>query len=162
MERRFSVDTPFGKLNVYPKLLIDRPQDHPGVYVDLEQDGKAPELLACVEYNSLKRVLQTCVYQPDVADEPVALVEHSLKKPRKITVPCDVAIKRLYRVYVEVDEGASAARIEAEAKRMIADSDNPDIILVPDPDLFTEIEEQDVCWVNPDWVGIQNDEEEEL
>lgn len=165
MSREFKVVTPLGNLRVYSKSEIDCAQDYPGVYVDLIAEDGTSELLACVEYDSMKHVMQTCAYQPDVIDEPVAKIEHRLqaKKPRKQIVPCGIAIKRFYRMYVEVDESAGADQVIAAAKRMIVESSDPDAELVPDPDIFSEIEEQDICWINPDWEGAHyNDDEEDF
>ena len=77
MKREFYIDTPLGKLKVWAKHDTDNPEDFPGVYVDLVQDGRDPELLACVEYDSVTECLQTCVYQPEL-DEPTALVVHEI------------------------------------------------------------------------------------
>ena len=91
---------------------------------------------------------------------PVRICCDRIKKPKKQIIPCDVAIKRFYRVYVKVDEGAGRDEVEAAAKCMIVNSCDPDTELVPDPDIFSEIEEHDICWVNPDFDGAQPDEEE--
>ena len=165
MDREFKVVTPLGNLRVYSKSEIDCAQDFPGVYVDLIAEDGTSELLACVEYDSMKRVMQTCAYQPDVAAGPVAKIEHRLlvKKPRKQIVPCDLAIKRFYRMYVEVDEGAGTDQVIAAAKQMVVESSNPDSELCPDPDIYSEIESQDICWVNPNWDGAHyKDEDEEV
>lgn len=86
------------------------------------------------------------------------------KKPRQQVVPCDVTIKRPYRMYVTVDEGADTNQVVAAAKKMLVESDYPDAELVPDPEIFSEIEEQDITWVGPDWDGAyydDTDDEEE-
>ena len=62
--REFFVDTPFGKIKVYAKTNVDDPDDYPGVYVDLVKGDKLVQL-ACVEYDSVKEKLQTCVYGDD-------------------------------------------------------------------------------------------------
>lgn len=63
-KREFIIETPLGKLKVYAKHATDTPEDYPGVYVDLVRDNGDLEMLACVEYDSCKEHLQTCVYQP--------------------------------------------------------------------------------------------------
>lgn len=76
MEREFYIDTPLGKLRVWAKHETDCSADYPGVYIDLVGgDGECDEMLACVEYNSADKILQTCVYQPGM-DEPVSIVKH--------------------------------------------------------------------------------------
>lgn len=80
---------------------------------------------------------------------------------RREIVPCDVCIKRLYRMYVKVDEGAGRDKIEAEAKLMLTSGDDPDAELIPDPDLFSEIEAEDICWINPDFDGAWTEEDDE-
>lgn len=78
MEREFYVYTPLGKLRVWAKHTSDDPDDFPGVYVDLvSQDGDFGELLACVEYDSIEKGLQTCVYQP-YQDAPASVVKHDV------------------------------------------------------------------------------------
>ena len=79
MEREFYVYTPLGKLRVWAKHTSDDPDDFPGVYVDLvSKEGEWGELLACVEYDSIEKGLQTCVYQPN-QDDPVSIVKHDLE-----------------------------------------------------------------------------------
>ena len=78
---------------------------------------------------------------------------------RKRIVPCDVSIKRLYRMYVEVDEGAGEEEVKARAVEMLTDGRDPDGELTIDPDY--EMEPQDICWVNPDFDGSWSDETEE-
>lgn len=79
----------------------------------------------------------------------------------KTIVPCDVAIKRFYRMYVEVDEETGTDQVVAKARRMLVESSDPDSELTPDPDIFSEIEPQDICWVNPDWEGSWTEEDDE-
>ncbi len=77
MERSFEVNTPFGKLKVYAKQEDDVPENFPGVFIDLipaESDDTI--LLTCVEYESTKQVIQTCVYGDGLTDEPTNVVEH--------------------------------------------------------------------------------------
>lgn len=71
MERDFCVDTPLGTLHVYAKhSIVDSPADYPGVYVDLVRNGRDPEMLACVEYDSGDETMLTTAY--DIGrDEPV-------------------------------------------------------------------------------------------
>ena len=72
----------------------------------------------------------------------------------KITVPCDVCIKRFYRAYVEVDENATADEVKAALIEDLLDGGNIDEKLSPDIDLEpSEHEEQDICWINPDFDG---------
>ena len=52
--RRFVIETPLGKLEVYAKHVV----------------------LACVEYDPDKDLLQTVVYGDCASDEPTAIVEH--------------------------------------------------------------------------------------
>jgi len=77
---------------------------------------------------------------------------------RKLIVPCDVAIKRFYRMYVEVEEEATSDEVKAKAVEMLTDGRDPDKELTPDTDL--EMEPQDICWVNPDFDGSWTEEEE--
>ena len=77
MERSFEVDTPLGKLKVYAKQEDDVPENFPGVYIDLSPaESNDAVLLACVEYESAKQVIQTCVYGDVLTDEPTNVVEH--------------------------------------------------------------------------------------
>ena len=81
MEREFYIYTPLGKLRVWAKHTSDDPDDFPGVYVDLvSKDSEYGELLACVEYDSIEKGLQTCVYQP-YQDEPASIVRHWIGGP---------------------------------------------------------------------------------
>lgn len=73
--REFYIDTPLGKLKVWSKHKTDHVEDFPGVYVDLVHDGQDDEMLACVEYDSCNKRLQTCVYQPGM-DTPVDIIIH--------------------------------------------------------------------------------------
>lgn len=77
MEREFYVYTPLGKLRVWAKHTSDDPDDFPGVFIDLVCD-RGDEMLACVEYDSIEKGLQTCVYQPN-RDDPVSIVKHDLE-----------------------------------------------------------------------------------
>lgn len=85
--REFYVNTPNGKLKVYAKHDTDTPEDFPGVFVDLVTPA-CPEgdMLACVEYDSSDKLLQTCVYQPGF-DSPVEVVKH--KKPNQARIETD-------------------------------------------------------------------------
>lgn len=71
--RDFNIDTPLGQLRVYAKHQTDSPNDFPGVYIDIKETN---DMLACVEYESVDKQLQTCVYQPG-NDEPVAIIKHT-------------------------------------------------------------------------------------
>ncbi len=76
-KRCFEVETPLGRLKVYAKQENDVPEDYPGVYVDLlGKDSDEAILLTCVEYNSAKQVLQTCVYGDGLVDTPTDVIEH--------------------------------------------------------------------------------------
>ena len=76
----------------------------------------------------------------------------------KMIVPCDVAIRRYYRLYVEAEEGAGEEVIKAKAIEMLTDGTDIDTVLTPDPDLETE--EQDICWITPDFEGSWSEEDE--
>ncbi len=77
MERSFEVNTPLGKLKVYAKQEDDVPENFPGVFIDLiPADSNDTILLTCVEYESTKQVIQTCVYGDGLTDEPTNVVEH--------------------------------------------------------------------------------------
>lgn len=87
LKRIFFVDTPLGKLKVYSKHETDTPDDFPGAFVDFVTPA-CPEgdMLACVEYDSNDKLLQTCVYQPGF-DSPVEVVKH--KKPNQARIETD-------------------------------------------------------------------------
>jgi hypothetical protein len=76
MKREFYIDTPLGQLKVWAKHETDNAEDFPGVFIDLVCEDGAEDMLACVEYESVGGVLQTCVYQPGI-DEPVSIVRHT-------------------------------------------------------------------------------------
>lgn len=67
----------------------------------------------------------------------------------KITVPCNVSIRKFYRMYVSVDENASESEIVEVAKNKILEMSEPEFNyeMIPDPDL--EIEEHDILGVEP-------------
>lgn len=74
--RSFYVKTPLGLLHIYSKTSEDNAANFPGVYIELtEKVGDYGELLACVEYESYYKRLQTCVYQPS-SEEPVTVIAH--------------------------------------------------------------------------------------
>ena len=76
--REFFVDTPLGKLKVWAKHKTDDPEDFPGVYVDLVyKDGEEDICLACVEYESSKEGLYTCVYGNVKDDSPTHVIRHN-------------------------------------------------------------------------------------
>jgi len=79
-KREFYVDTPLGKLHVYAKTEDDNPDDFPGVYVDLIREGRRDELLACVEYHSFAKIMESCLYDVDVREEPVVKHPHTLEE----------------------------------------------------------------------------------
>lgn len=75
--RRFVVETPLGKLEVYAKHdNSDCATDYPGVYIDYVRKDGATVALACVEYDPCKDLLQSVVYGDCVSDEPTEVVEH--------------------------------------------------------------------------------------
>lgn len=78
MNREFYIDTPLGRLKVWAKHEIDSPKDFPGVYIDL-MTLAGPEILACVEYDSCHKHLQTCVYRP-CEDSPTHVFVQELPK----------------------------------------------------------------------------------
>lgn len=77
VKREFFVDTPLGKLKVYAKHETDSPHDFPGVYVDLVTN-EGSEMLACVEYASNIKQMQTCAYQVG-CDSPESVVVHEIE-----------------------------------------------------------------------------------
>ena len=84
-----------------------------------------------------------------------------MEDKRTVVIPCDVAITRYYRMYVEMPEGASADEVKAKAIETLTDGRDADAELTPDPDL--DIEAEDITWVNPDFEGSwTKDEEEEV
>lgn len=75
--RRFVIETPLGKLEVYAKHdKSDCAEDYPGVFIDFVREDGATVVLACVEYDPDKDLLQTVVYGDCASDEPTAIVEH--------------------------------------------------------------------------------------
>lgn len=80
-ERMFYIDTPIGRIKVWAKHSVDDPEDYPGVYIDVipngNRDDNADEnMCSVVEYDSVNKCIQTCVYQP-YSDEPVAIIRRS-------------------------------------------------------------------------------------
>lgn len=82
MKRGFFIETPIGKLKVYAKHNVDSPEDYPGVYIDLVREDGGLDMLACVEYDSCREQLQTCVYQPGT-DESCELIVHDVEPENK-------------------------------------------------------------------------------
>lgn len=75
--RRFVIETPLGKLEVYAKHdKSDCAADYPGVFIDFVREDGATVVLACVEYDPDKDLLQTVVYGDCASDEPTAIAEH--------------------------------------------------------------------------------------
>lgn len=75
--RHFVIETPLGKLEVYAKHdKSDCAEDYPGVFIDFVREDGATVVLACVEYDPDKDLLQTVVYGDCASDEPTAIVEH--------------------------------------------------------------------------------------
>ena len=61
--RRFVIEIPLGKLEVYAKHdKSDCAEDYPGVFIDFVREDGATVVLACVEYDPDKDLLQTVVY----------------------------------------------------------------------------------------------------
>ena len=75
MPREFYINTPIGKIKVYAKTNVDDPSNFPGVYVDLVKGDELVQL-ACVEYESNKEKLQTCVYGDGSDDAPTNVTIH--------------------------------------------------------------------------------------
>ena len=75
--RHFVIETPLGKLEVYAKHdKSDCAEDYPGVFIDFVREDGATVVLACVEDDPDKDLLQTVVYGDCASDEPTAIVEH--------------------------------------------------------------------------------------
>ena len=69
-EQARAVDTPVGKIVAYPKhTATDFQMDYPGVFIDLQRDGKDNLMLACVEYLP-DGDIQCCVYSDGADDCP--------------------------------------------------------------------------------------------
>lgn len=76
MKREFYVKTPLGDLHIYAKHENgDVMADYPGVYVDLIREGREPEMLTCVEFDSNDGTMLTTAY--DIGcDDPAAYHHH--------------------------------------------------------------------------------------
>ena len=84
VRREFTVDTPVGRLKISAKSDYgnpaaitsqeDNPDDFPGVYVDLVMPNGSDLMLACVEWESVDRRLQACVYGNCTSDDPSDIV----------------------------------------------------------------------------------------
>lgn len=119
--REFFVDTPIEKLRVYAKSEADSAADYPGVYVDLIPNGRGGDdgkMLACVEYESVEKVLQTCVYQPGV-DEPTQIVKHN---PNAGAFLCTITetLRRTVVIKADCRENAEDALAELYKNEKIA------------------------------------------
>ena len=68
-KREFFIDTPMGKLKVYAKSDKDTAENFPGVYIDLVGEDE-DACLCCVEYESIEKRLQACVYGDMYSDIP--------------------------------------------------------------------------------------------
>lgn len=67
-KREFYIETPIGKLHVWSRHLEkDDAEDYPGVIICLVSPDGYENLVACVEYESVDKLIQTCVY--DLHDE---------------------------------------------------------------------------------------------
>lgn len=77
-KREFRVKTPLGELHIQAKHGGgDILTDYPGVYVDLIREGRDPEMIACVEYDSHDGRMLTTVY--DIGhDEPTVIHHYDL------------------------------------------------------------------------------------
>lgn len=78
--REFFVETPLGLFRVYAKHDVDLSLDFPGVYVDLVREGEDDIPLACVEYESVDKWIQTVVYGMASSDEPTSIIVHDLSE----------------------------------------------------------------------------------
>ncbi len=78
-DREFFVETPLGLLRVWAKHDVDLSLDFPGVYVDLVREGEEDVCLACVEYESVNKEIQTCVYGDARTEDPTDVVVHILE-----------------------------------------------------------------------------------
>ena len=125
-KREFCVSTPQGKLRVYAKSEVDSDADYPGVYVDLIPNGRGNndgKMLACVEYESVEKGLQTCVYQPEV-DEPVQIVKHN---PLGGNFLCTVTetLSRTVVIRADCRENAEDALAELyRSEKIVLDADD--------------------------------------
>ena len=81
------------------------------------------------------------------------------EKQGKMIVPCDVAIRRFYRMYVTVDRDAVHQEIEDAVRSELMAATDYDAILTPDPDL--DIEGHDVLEITPDNDGAWWDDADE-
>ena len=76
-KREFYIATVFGKIKVYSKHDADCTENFPGVFIDIITD-KEDIPLACVEYESVDGVIQTCVYGDVFDDAPTAVIKHNI------------------------------------------------------------------------------------
>lgn len=67
-----------------------------------------------------------------------------------MVVPVSVEMTRFYRMYVEVNNGATEEEVKARAKEIILNTD-PGLILVPDNEI--DIEDCDIIALAPDFDG---------
>lgn len=121
MERDFCVDTPLGTLHVYAKHSItDSPADYPGVYVDLVRNGRDPEMLACVEYDSSDSTMLTTAY--DIGcDEPIFAHHHDLNEDEDEGGEDDytASIREIASGLYVVEDKEGAVELGAEDKRLL-------------------------------------------
>lgn len=86
--RSFDVQTPAGIIRAYakadygnPKAKQDKfknePENFPGVFVDLVLSTGESVILACTEWESCDKKLQTCVYGDCMADEPTFIGDYT-------------------------------------------------------------------------------------
>lgn len=77
-KREFRVKTPLGELRIQAKHGGgDILTDYPGVYVDLIREGRDPEMIACVEYDSGDGTMLTTAYDTG-CDDPIFIHHHDL------------------------------------------------------------------------------------
>lgn len=81
------------------------------------------------------------------------------EKQGKMIVPCDVAIRRFYRMYVTVNRDAGRQEMEDAVHSELLAAPDQDAILTPDPDL--DIEGHDVLEITPDDDGAWWDDADE-
>ena len=77
--REFYIDTPLGKLKVYAKHDSDSAEDYPGVFIDLVTNTE-DICLACVEYESVDKIIQTCVYGDVFEETPTEIIKHNFEE----------------------------------------------------------------------------------
>lgn len=87
-----------------------------------------------------------------------SMIMNSKESKTRMVTPCDVTIRRFYRMYVTTDKDAGADEVRAAARQELMDANDPDALLTPDPDLDIEI--GDIEWISPDEDGSWWDDED--